>query len=76
MDRLHNLRVIKYGSTLHIDCHLTLPWYLNISEAHRQHRKFSRNWFKRNSVTRLNCSFTSTRVWISLATYAKRKIAN
>jgi cation diffusion facilitator family transporter len=31
---LHNLRVIKYGSTLHIDCHLTIPWYLNIREAH------------------------------------------
>jgi cation diffusion facilitator family transporter len=31
---IHNLRVIKYGSTLHIDCHLTLPWYLNVLEAH------------------------------------------
>lgn len=31
---LHNLRVIKYGSILHVDCHLTLPWYLNIKEAH------------------------------------------
>jgi len=31
---LHNLRVIKYGSLLHIDCHLTVPWYLNIHEAH------------------------------------------
>lgn len=31
---LHNLRVIKYGALLHIDCHLTLPWYLNINEAH------------------------------------------
>lgn len=31
---LHNLRVIKYGSTLHVDCHLTVPWYLNINEAH------------------------------------------
>lgn len=30
---LHNLRIIKYGGTLHIDCHLTLPWYLNIREA-------------------------------------------
>ncbi len=30
---LHNLRIIKYGGTLHIDCHLTLPWYLNIKEA-------------------------------------------
>ncbi|HUR10011.1 MAG TPA: cation diffusion facilitator family transporter [Flavitalea sp.] len=31
---LHNLRVIKYGSKLHIDCHLTVPWYLNVHEAH------------------------------------------
>lgn len=31
---LHNLRVIKYGSRLHVDCHLTVPWYLNIHEAH------------------------------------------
>jgi len=31
---LHNLRVIKYGSILHVDCHLTVPWYLNVHEAH------------------------------------------
>lgn len=31
---LHNLRVIKYGSVLHLDCHLTVPWFLNINEAH------------------------------------------
>ncbi len=33
---LHNLRVIKYGSLLHVDCHLTVPWYLNIHEAHKE----------------------------------------
>ena len=33
---LHNLRVIKYGSILHVDCHLTVPWYLNIHEGHRE----------------------------------------
>lgn len=33
---LHNLRVIKYGSLLHIDCHLTLPWFLNIHEGHKE----------------------------------------
>lgn len=33
---LHNLRVIKYGSLLHVDCHLTVPWYLNIHEAHHE----------------------------------------
>jgi cation diffusion facilitator family transporter len=31
---LHNLRVIKYGTTIHVDCHLTVPWYLNVHEAH------------------------------------------
>ena len=33
---LHNLRVIKYGAVLHLDCHLTLPWYLNVHEAHEE----------------------------------------
>lgn len=32
---IHNLRVIKYGTHLHIDCHLTVPWYLNVHEAHQ-----------------------------------------
>lgn len=31
---LHNLRLIKYGPTLHLDCHLTVPWYFNVHEAH------------------------------------------
>lgn len=33
---LHNLRVIKYGSVMHIDCHLTVPWYMNVIEAHSE----------------------------------------
>jgi cation diffusion facilitator family transporter len=33
---LHNLRVIKYGNVLHIDCHLTVPWYLNVHQAHNE----------------------------------------
>ena len=33
---IHNLRVIKYGNTLHIDCHLTVPWYLTVLEAHEE----------------------------------------
>jgi cation diffusion facilitator family transporter len=33
---LHNLKVIKYGSVLHVDCHLTVPWYLNVHEAHAE----------------------------------------
>jgi cation diffusion facilitator family transporter len=35
---LHNLRIIKYGGTLHLDCHLTLPWYLNLRESHQEVR--------------------------------------
>ena len=31
---VHNLRVIKYGNVLHVDCHLTVPWYFNINQAH------------------------------------------
>ncbi len=33
---MHNLRVLKYGSYLHVDCHITLPWYLSLEEAHTE----------------------------------------
>ncbi len=42
---IHNLRVIKYGSLLHVDCHLTVPWYLNVLEAHVEVEKL------RNCIT-------------------------
>lgn len=31
---MHNLRVLKYGSGLHVDAHITLPWYLTLEQAH------------------------------------------
>lgn len=39
---LHNLRIIRYGSTLHIDCHLTVPWYYTVQEAHQELDDFER----------------------------------
>lgn len=33
---IHNLRVIKYGSLLHVDCHVTVPYYFNVNEAHKE----------------------------------------
>jgi divalent metal cation (Fe/Co/Zn/Cd) transporter len=33
---IHNLKLIKYGDTYHIDCDITLPWYMNISDAHKE----------------------------------------
>lgn len=31
---VHNLRIIKFGSELHIDCHVTLPWYYSVEQGH------------------------------------------
>ncbi len=31
---VHNFRVINFGSTLHIDCHVTLPYYYSLEKAH------------------------------------------
>jgi cation diffusion facilitator family transporter len=39
---LHNLRIIKYGSVLHIDGHMTVPWYLNVHDAHSEIEKLTR----------------------------------
>lgn len=33
---IHNLKLVKYGDAYHIDCDLTLPWYMNISDAHKE----------------------------------------
>lgn len=30
---LHNLRVVQYGDMMHIDAHMTLPWYYKVQEA-------------------------------------------
>jgi cation diffusion facilitator family transporter len=31
---VHNLRIIRYGSSLHIDCHITVPYYYSVEQAH------------------------------------------
>jgi cation diffusion facilitator family transporter len=31
---IHNLRAIKYGAHLHVDCHITLPWYDTLEKTH------------------------------------------
>jgi len=33
---IHNLKLVKYGDAHHIDCDLTLPWYMNIADAHTE----------------------------------------
>ncbi|MCU0441518.1 MAG: cation diffusion facilitator family transporter [Bacteroidia bacterium] len=31
---IHNLRILQYGSSFHIDCHVTLPWYQSLQTSH------------------------------------------
>lgn len=37
---IHNFRVIKYGATLHIDCHMTLPWYYTTRQNYEEIKAF------------------------------------
>lgn len=32
---VHNMRVINYAGFYHIDCHLTVPFYVNVHASHR-----------------------------------------
>jgi cation diffusion facilitator family transporter len=32
---VHNMRVINYAGFYHIDCHLTVPYYVNVNDAHK-----------------------------------------
>lgn len=33
---IHNLRAQQYGADLHIDCHVTLPYYLDLNRIHQE----------------------------------------
>ena len=33
---VHNMRIQQFGSRLHIDAHLTLPWYFELRDAHNE----------------------------------------
>ncbi len=38
---VHNLRVIQFGNKLHVDCHVTLPWYFTLEAAHNEIEKIA-----------------------------------
>jgi divalent metal cation (Fe/Co/Zn/Cd) transporter len=33
---VHNLRAQQYGAEIHIDCHVTLPYYFDLNQVHHQ----------------------------------------
>lgn len=36
---VHNMRVQQYGNNYHIDCHITMPYYLELNEAHEEMKR-------------------------------------
>lgn len=36
---MHNFRLIRFGRKLHIDCHVTMPWYYKLEESHGEVQK-------------------------------------
>jgi cation diffusion facilitator family transporter len=40
---IHNLRIIKFGEKIHIDCHTTIPWYYNANEVHEELKLIEEN---------------------------------
>lgn len=47
---IHNLRLVKYGDTFHVDAHLTLPWYDNLQDAHEEVKQLETEVNKRFDV--------------------------
>lgn len=45
---VHNFRIIKYGAVLHIDCHVTLPWYYTLEQAHDEIAELEQLVIQRN----------------------------
>ncbi|MDV7696958.1 cation diffusion facilitator family transporter [Chryseobacterium soli] len=36
---VHNMKIQQFGASLHIDAHITLPWYYSLREAHNEMEK-------------------------------------
>jgi cation diffusion facilitator family transporter len=70
---LHNLRVIKYGAILHLDCHLTLPWYLN-GMRHIPKLISWQRWFDLNLENHWNYLCIVMVVFHSPVRFVKKKI--
>jgi cation diffusion facilitator family transporter len=37
---VHHARFAQYGATLHLDVHITLPWFFTVKEAHKEIDQF------------------------------------
>jgi cation diffusion facilitator family transporter len=33
---MHNMRVIQYGNVMHVDAHMTLPWYYRVADGEKE----------------------------------------
>ena len=71
---LHNLRVIKFGPVLHIDCHLTVPWYMNVHQAHDEIDALT-DLIKMRMATASNFLYIPTDASTFRAAFAAKKIA-
>lgn len=40
---VHNLRAQRYGAETHIDCHVTLPYYLDLNQVHAEVSEIDRS---------------------------------
>lgn len=47
---IHNLRLVKYGDVLHVDAHITLPWYDNLQDAHEEVKRLEDEVNKRFDI--------------------------
>jgi len=52
---IHNLRIQKYGNNYHLDCHLTLPYYLELEKADQQIKALSSAVSRGISVGEVEC---------------------
>ncbi|RFS19615.1 cation transporter [Chitinophaga silvatica] len=50
---IHNMRIQQYGNNYHIDCHITMPYYLELNDAHDEMKRVEElvnNGFKNSEV--------------------------
>lgn len=54
---VHNMRAQQYGQNVHVDCHITMPYYFTLEEVHREIKLVERTLSDQFPYGNVECFF-------------------
>lgn len=54
---IHNMRAQQYGQNIHVDCHITLPYYFTLEQVHREIKLVEKTLSDHFTMGKVECFF-------------------